>query len=152
MRRVVDTEGPLHLSELYKRIRSHWGLKRSGRRIKETLDASLQLALDKGLFTIQDDFLFSRTGEIRIRRRGEDIPARIELISDEEIKKAVLLVIETQHATYPEELVTQVARLFGFKSTRQATRDRVNHILRGYLEQGELVAMPNGMINFPRKD
>jgi len=152
MRRVVDTEGPIHVSELYKRIRSHWGLKRSGRRIKETLDASLQLALDKGLFTSQDDFMYSRTGEIRVRRRGENIPARIELISDEEIKRAVLLVIETQYATYPEELVTQVARLFGFKSTRQATRDRVNHILREYLERGELVAMPNGMINFPRVD
>jgi very-short-patch-repair endonuclease len=152
MRRVVDTEGPIHVTELYKRIRSHWGLKRSGRRIKETLDASLQLALDKGLFTSQDDFLFSPTGEVRVRRRGENMPARIELISDEEIKRAVLLVIETQYATYPEELVTQVARLFGFKSTRQATRDRVNHILRGYLEQGELVAMPNGMINFPRLD
>jgi len=152
MSRVVDAEAPIHVSELYKRIRSHWGLKRSGRRIKETLDASLQLALEKGLFTRQDDFLFSRTGEVRVRRRGEAMPARIELISDEEIKRAVLLVIETQYATYPEELITQVARLFGFKSTRQATRDRVNHILRGYLEQGELVAMPNGMINFPRLD
>ncbi|HMK54718.1 MAG TPA: DUF3320 domain-containing protein [Methanobacteriaceae archaeon] len=152
MRKVVDLEGPIQVNELFKRIRTHWGLKRSGRRIKETLDSSLDLALNKGLFTRQDDFLFSRDAEIKVRRRGGDLPARIELISDEEIKQAVLLVIESQYATYPEELITQVARLFGFKSTRQATRERVNHILRQYLEKGDLVAMPNGMINFPKVD
>ena len=58
------------------------------------------------------------------------------------------MVIENQYATAQDDLVTQVARLLGFKSTRVATSQRINEVINEEISGGELQLMPNGMLNF----
>ena len=47
-----------------------------------------------------------------------------------------------------KDLITQVARIIGFKTTRGNTFDRVDTVIKKILTDGDLVKKPNGMINF----
>ena len=92
---------------------------------------------------------YFKNKEIVVRLRTGDLPLRIDLISDEEIEVAIKKVIENQFATEQKDLITQVARLLGFKTTRGNISKRVDSIIKKLLTDEELVKMPNGMINFP---
>ena len=94
-------------------------------------------------------FYTQQLNEINVRMRNNDVPANIDLISIEEIQKAIKLVIDAQFATSPDDLMTQVSRLFGFKSTSKKTAQRINEALNNLIKEKELIEMPNGMINFP---
>ena len=99
---------------------------------------------------LKDDFYYSTNTEISVRKRIGDPPANIEIISPEEIEKAVHMVIETQFATTSDDLVTQVARLFGFRSTSKKTGNKIKEIIDFSIDNGNLVEMPNGMLNIPK--
>lgn len=148
--RIVEVEGPIHFKEVVKRIRVHWGLKRAGKRIQDAIAYAVMLAEQNNDLIIKDDFLYHKNSEINVRKRIDNPPANIELISDEEIAKAVQMVIENQYATVQDDLVIQVARLFGFKSTRTATARRINGVINEQITCGKLKLMPNGMLNFSK--
>ncbi len=94
-------------------------------------------------------FLYFKNKEIVVRLRTGDLPLRIDLISDEEIEVAIKMVIENQFATEQQDLITQVARLLGFKTTRGNISKRVDTLIKKLLSDEELVKKPNGMIDFP---
>lgn len=147
---IVEFEGPIHIDEVVRRIRTYWGLKRAGRRIKEVItDASVHSQRNGDIF-MKSDFLYYSNSEIIVRRRIKDPAPKIDLISYEEIQMAMMMVIKNQYATEGDELITQVSRLFGFKSTRSNTYNKINSVLLNALDSGELIKMPNGMINIPK--
>lgn len=145
--RIVEVEGPIHFNEVVRRIRDFWGLKRTGPRIKNALSESVRLSQNYGDLIVKDDFLYHKNSQITVRKRINPSP-KIDLISYEEIAKAIKMVIENQYATAQDDLVTQVARLLGFKSTRVATSQRINEVINEEISGGELQLMPNGMLNF----
>jgi len=147
--RIVEVESPVHIDEVFRRIRDHWRIKRTGNRIKDNLDSALNIATQKDKINYNNDFLYFKNKEIVVRLRTGDLPLRIDLISDEEIEVAIKKVIENQFATEQKDLITQVARLLGFKTTRGNISKRVDSIIKKLLTDEELVKMPNGMINFP---
>lgn len=147
---IVDEEGPIHITEIIRRIRVVWGLKRAGKRIHDSIMAGVELAEKSGDIIIRDDFVYSRSGVLRVRRRVMDPPAKINLISDEEIAKAVQIVLKTQYASPMAEIIKQTSRLFGIKVTRGATAKRIEGIVLELLESGSLELQANGMINFPK--
>ena len=55
---IVTIEGPIHKEEVIKRIRSFWGLKRAGKRIKDVLNNAMQLAERYDEISIKNDFLY----------------------------------------------------------------------------------------------
>ena len=147
---IVDEEGPIHITEIIRRIRVVWGLKRAGKRIHDSIMAGVELAENNGDIIIRDEFVYGRNGVLRVRRRFVDPPAKINLISDEEIAKAVQIVLKTQYASPMAEIVKQTSRLFGIKVTRGATAKRIEGIVLELLESGSLELQANGMINFPK--
>lgn len=147
---IVEFEGPIHIEEVIRRIRTYWGLKKAGKRIKNAIIAAALYLESNDKISRNDEFLYSKNSELKVRRRIKDPAPKIDLISGEEIQKAMIMVIENQYATEEGELITQVSRLFGFKSTRSNTHDTINSVLTNALENGELIKMSNGMINTPK--
>ena len=98
---------------------------------------------------IKEDFLYLKDQQISVRRREGDQPTNIQFICDEEITNAVNMVIKHQFATPPEELIRQVAKLFGIKVIRAATAERIENIINGLITNGKLEKTSKGMINFP---
>lgn len=147
---IVDTEGPIHTSEVIRRIRIAWGLKRAGKRIQDSVMDGIDLAGKNGDISVKNEFLYPTNRPIIVRRRSGDPPAKINLICDEEIAEAVKIVIKTQYASPMTEIVKQSSRLFGIRVTRGATAKRIEDVVQELITSGELEVQANDMINFPR--
>ena len=147
---IVDLEGPIHISEVVRRIRIAWSLKRAGKRIQDTINDTINYCQEKGNLTIKDKFLYPKNRGIFVRRRTGDPPAKINLICDEEIAEAVNIVIQTQYASPKDEVIRQTSRLFGIKVTRGATANRIDSVIQKMLAEEKLEKLSNGMINFPK--
>ncbi|MGB7968810.1 MAG: DUF3320 domain-containing protein [Methanobacterium sp.] len=147
---IVDIEGPVHISEVVRRIRVAWGIKRAGKRIQDAITDAITLAQENGDVTIKDEFLYPKNFNLIVRRRSGDPPAKINLICDDEIVEAAKIVIRTQYASPMAEVVKQISRLFGIKVTRGATAKRIETIVQQLVEEGDLEIQSNGMINFPK--
>ncbi len=147
--RVVEAEGPIHFDEMVKRIRSLWGLRRTGDRIINALRRSVDVAKKQGEIEARGAFLWPRGLKLpKVRRRTEDPRPDIELICPEEIKEAVRLVLKSQFSTAPDELSVAASRLLGFQATRDDTNRKIQEILSEMIQAGELEKMPNGLIHF----
>ena len=147
---IVEMEGPVHISEVVRRIRIAWGLKRAGKRIQDAVMDAVVFAQENGDLTVKDEFLYPNNCRIFVRRRSGDPPAKINLICDDEIAEAVKIVIRTQFASPMTEIVRQTSRLFGIKVTRGATAKRIEGVVQQLIDDGELEVLSNGMINFPK--
>ena len=147
---IVDLEGPVHISEVVRRIRVAWGIKRAGKRIQDSITDAINLANENGDVRVKDEFLYPKNRGILVRRRSGDPPAKINLICDDEIAEAAKIVIRTQFASPMAEVVRQTSRLFGIKVTRGATAKRIEGVVQQLVKDGELEIQSNGMINFPK--
>ena len=147
---VVKVESPVHIDEVIKRIRSLWGLKRSGDRIKDAINAAIEYGASYNVFQKKGEFLWSiNDSSVSVRRRESDTPAKIELICDEEIIEAINVVLKRQYATLERDLITQSSRLLGMKATSTKAEERFEDIIKELLRQNKLQKMPNGMLNLP---
>ena len=148
---IVEVESPIHISEVIKRIRSYWGLKKAGRIIQTVIEESAMISEQNGQITLKDGFLYcTNQNEISVRKRTGETSANITLISPEEIQRAVNIIIQKQYATPPNNLITQVSRLFGFKSTSKKTSTKIREVIDNDIANENLVEMPNGMLNIPK--
>ena len=147
---IVDVEGPVHISEVVRRIRVVWGIKRAGKRIQDAIMEGIVQAQENGDLTVKDEFLYPNNRAIIVRRRSGDPPAKINLICDEEIGEAAKIVIKTQYASPMDEIVRQTSRLFGIKVTRGATAKRIEIVVQKLIDEGKLEMQSNNMVNLPK--
>jgi len=144
---VVEIEGPIHVNEVARRIRSLWGLGRTGRRIREALDRATRTAQTQGQIRQRGDFLWpAEDRAILVRYRQGDMLAKIDLICDEEIAEAVQVVLKTQYATLSEDLIRASARLLGIRAITGAVMERIHTIINTLVEREVLQQQPNGMV------
>jgi len=69
------------------------------------------------------------------------------MICEEEILKALEFVLEKQHATLQEDLITISSRLLGYKRTTQDVEQVIEKVITKNLKNGKLQKLSNGMIN-----
>lgn len=147
---VVEVEGPIHYDEVVKRIRTHWGLSRAGRRVQAIMKEATELTLREGSVIRKGEFLYYKDAPITVRRRTGKHAVKMDYISEEEIALAIDMVLKSQYATEPDELVREVVRLFGAKLARGPAVSRVNKVIKGLIKQGEIEERPDGMIDLVR--
>jgi hypothetical protein len=75
-----------------------------------------------------------------------DPPARIDLISDEEIGECVKEVLRLQFATHHDDLVIAASRRLGIQSTSEATATKVAEIILRLQTADELIDAGDGML------
>lgn len=146
---VVAVEGPVHFEETIRRIRALWGLKRAGQRIQDAINSAVYLAEKNGLVRRRGDFLWPPIEQpTRVRRRLEAHTPRIDLICNEEIAEAIRLVLRSQFATLPNDLIVQASRLLGIQTTSGPTASRIRGIVLTLIQNGELQRNSLGRIQF----
>ena len=87
-----------------------------------------------------------------VRRRTGNPPAKMDLISPEEIAGAVRIILESQYATQKDELIKEVSRLFGAKVTRGPAINRIKGVIEDMIQKGEIEERPDGMVDFIREE
>ncbi|GLH81654.1 hypothetical protein SSBR45G_65630 [Bradyrhizobium sp. SSBR45G] len=137
---IVAVEGPVHESEIIVRIRSAWGLARAGNRIRDAVRAALNAAVAKG--QIAGGPFYVVPGQTIVVRNREDVQSttlrKPEMLPPEEIKAAILQVVEQNFGAEEDQLIQAVARLFGFGSTSAQLREAVLTSLKDLLDAGNL--------------
>ena len=126
---VVAIEGPVHIDEVVRRIRTIWGLQRAGNRIREAIERGVATAVRRGVIDRHGDFLQIPNAAVRPRRRNGDPPPRIDLISDAELAEAIRHVLRVQFSTPREELIDAAARRLGILATTAPAAARIAAVL-----------------------
>ena len=146
--RVVEVEGPVHHDVVVQRIRTPFGLKRAGKNVEAAVDAGIEAAIRSGKVARYGVFLWPPSQpKVLVRRRGEEMPAAIEYICDEEIAAAATLALKTQFATDREELAVQALRVLGFGRVKSETKNRALGVIDGLVNRGTIVRQIDGLLD-----
>ena len=124
---IVEVEGPIHVSEVTKRVKDSCNIKRAGSKLKKTVNEAIDDAESSGNIIRIGDFLYDVSdSDVSIRKRNKP---NIELISDEEIAKSIELVLIHKNNVSTDQIAKEASRNFGFKSTSKKTASRINDVL-----------------------
>ena len=124
---IVDVEGPIHVSEVIKRVKDSCDIKRAGAKLKKRVNEGISEAENSGYIIRIGDFLYGASNNnIVIRKRNKP---NIDLISDEEIAKNIGTVLIHKQDLTTKQVAKETSRNFGFKSTSKKTATRINSVL-----------------------
>ena len=148
---VVEVESPVHVDEVVLRIRSLWGVKRAGARIKDAIDEGIlkaQRKLKTNRRVLRKGNFLWRVEESKMHvRRRENL--NIAWICDEEIAEAMRQVLETQGSMPPDTLVAEAGKLFGYKATGKTMVQRMRPLLDRFIQEGIFQLAANERVTLP---
>ena len=142
---IVDVEGPIHISEVTKRVKDSCNIKRAGAKLKNRVNEGISEAENSGHIIKIGDFLYNASNNnIVIRKR---IKPNIDLISDEEIAKNIETVLIHKKNITTKQVAKETSRNFGFKSTSKKTATRINSVLDLMIANNK-VKLNNDIVEF----
>ncbi|MGE4404026.1 DUF3320 domain-containing protein [Pseudomonas sp.] len=143
LRQVIETEGPLPESVLYRRVARAWGLERTGARIVERL--RLLTPADIGR-TREGEVTFLWPAQAQpatwagFRGAGEDEATRrrVDDVCLEELANGILRVLAMTGNAPRADVVKSVCRLLGLSRTLADAEARLGLALAALLAQGRV--------------
>ena len=114
---VVTVESPVHVTEASRRILSGAGVQRLGVRIQLALEEAVRLGVSRSLFNKRGEFLWGSAMQQPPVRDRSALPAasrKLEFVTPEEIRRAILIVVQESYAIVPTDVPNAVCRLIGF--------------------------------------
>ncbi len=141
--RIVEIEGPIHEDEIIARVRDLWNLQRAGSRIQAAVQAALAHAGRGGTLAVEDGCYLRDGSPVVVRNRMTATSRslrRPEMLPPQEIRQALLEVIEGAHGAGADEVAVPVARRLGFQALSQPLRERIAAQVQVLLDHGRLEA------------
>lgn len=151
--RIVEAEGPVHVDEVATRVRTLWGLKRAGARIRATVEEAARVAGARGLIG-GEEFLHIPGAPIKVRDRSEVMSLTLrkpDFLPPSEIKEAMLEIVGSNFGAKADELILACSRKFGFSATSQQLREVFNENISELIMAGKL-ALQNELLVKPESD
>lgn len=142
IRKIVQIEGPIHVDETARRITERAGFTRVGARIKKHVMTAVEAGHRTGNFHKSGYFIYkSSEKEVEVRDRSE-LPTsmkKIELVSPEEIKLALLDIADSAFSINIDALVSEALSKLGFQRATSKARSYVSSILYELAKEGRLI-------------
>lgn len=141
---VTNAEGPIHVELAARRLAKAWGLERVGGRMKKAITSAVNKITKGAAVHRRGKFLWPKRNDFKLQARrpdpaDDDSRRPIEFIPDEEMEVAMRNIVEGAMSITPEDLVTQVSRVFGFDRTGETIRERIEWSLQQMIQEGTLV-------------
>ncbi len=139
---IIETESPIHTSEVTTRLRSAWGLQRSGARIEAVVTRVVDLICSKGEVIQEGAFLVNQKSAVILRNRQNVQSAGLrkpEMLPPQEIASGIKQVVKNNLGATDDEIVTSISRMFGFKATSSTLRKVISDVIERLLVDGDLV-------------
>jgi very-short-patch-repair endonuclease len=139
--KIVEVEGPVHESEIVTRIRTLWNLGRAGGRIQAKVKLALTYAARQGAVAHEGEFYFKKGVEPQVRDRSAAVSAGLrkpECLPPQEIKAAILALVDANFGANADQLPTEVARTFGFKATSMQLREIIEQQIQALIANKQL--------------
>ena len=140
---VVRVEGPVHVSEVARRIADAAGVSRIGARIRANLERAISNAARGKNIVKRGDFLWPADMNLPVLRDRSAVilqHKKIELIAPEEIAVAVTVVVERSYGIDRADACAAAGRLLGFKSVSKKIRARIDRVIEDLIRKGDLDA------------
>ena len=137
---VVEVESPVHIHEVARQIAKS-GEWRFGKRIKDKVEEAVGRGVSEGRLVCRDSFLWRPDQRQVPFRRRDKAPAelrRVDMIAPEEIGAALLHAVRISYGIEADDAVVEASRLFGYKRTGSAIRERFRSTLDSLLAQAVL--------------
>jgi very-short-patch-repair endonuclease len=143
---IVNFEGPIHIDMLSERLKELNGVARAGANILDNVRRAIEIAVRSAQLERMDGDFLKRKGHIvdTFRIAGDGVERPLSYVPPEEIRVAVLYIVEDQFGYQREALPRAVSKLLGFDRTAEGTAEIVGTIVDDLIEQGALaVSGPN---------
>lgn len=113
-KKIVEVEGPIHESEVSRRISKSFGLERAGNRIQQATKNALrtaELVEDKGFWSVAEQGITQVRNRSKVQSRALLLAANLP---PKEIEVAIIKVVRDSVRVAEDELILHSSRLFGF--------------------------------------
>jgi hypothetical protein len=138
---IVEVEGPIHQDEVVVRIRSVWGLQRTGPRIQDHVTKAIRAArLLRGIER-EGKFLniTGRSARLRNRSGVSSKSLRLpEMLAPAEIRAGVADVVRENFGAREEEIISTVVRRLGYAASSANLRHIVEVAIQKMRASGVL--------------
>jgi hypothetical protein len=132
--KVVNTEGPVAESELFKRVRIAWGLAKTGRRMQELLAGLLEGKVAKtedGTSFYWPEGVDPNTWEqFRIPKAEDGAKRPVDDICLEELGNIAMFILSEHGRTSAPDLAKSICTLLGIQRATAVAEERVCRALR----------------------
>jgi len=139
--KIVLTESPIHTSEVITRLRTAWGLQKSGARIEAAVRSVIAIVCKKDKVYEDGEFISHQDAAVVLRNRQNVMSPGLrkpEMISPLEIVQGVNEIIKANLGATEEEIIISVSRMLGFKATSSLLRKTISDVAAKLLENGLL--------------
>ena len=139
---VVAVESPVHVREAATRLARWAGLKRTGSRIVRDVEQSARQAAKRELVVRRGEFLWRPGHEDAVVRRRDEVEGSLhefDRIAPEEIAAALLHAARVSYGIQPDDILSEAARLFGFRALTSKRKAAVIPVRDALAEAGVLV-------------
>ena len=144
---IVRVESPVHVREVSRRITGAASVKRTGSRIRASIEHGCDQAVKEGRVRRTGEFLWRpdmQQAPVRDRSALSDASRKLEFIAPEEMEAAIAKVVADSFGMDRKEVPAAVLRLLlGFKRTTGAAQRRVSEVLDGMIAERKLVEEDN---------
>ncbi len=134
VKQIALAEGPIHMETLSERVREWWGIGRVSARLRDNLD----LAIKKSDLLRENDFIDIPDRPVTRVRCKDNVRKPEHIHLDEFALAAELLVADVGGATR-DEVLTTLARLFGWARRGSLVEARLNEAIDRVVAAGRLV-------------
>ena len=125
-RQILDTEAPVHIEYLIRRLAEAFGLQRVGNRVDAAARQAIGDVTRTDGYLMRGEFLWRAGQELDVVRRPADGDPRtrreIDLIPPQEIDLAFRRLLEVASGAADDDLLISAARILGFERTGEHMR------------------------------
>lgn len=142
VRQVVQAESPVHLDQVYERVRTVYGHAKMGRRMRERVEQGVSLAIRRRWVVRRGDFLWRAAPETQgVQPRGPGWVARApHHICPEEWEAATLAVLRGLGATSRTVAVRHtVMALLGYTRVPGSAREHAESAIERLVAKGHVL-------------
>lgn len=140
---VIEGEGPISESVLFRKVARAWGLERTGSRIVERLKALIPASASKtyegsNTFYWPKSVAHSSLAYFRVAGEAPASKRHIDEVCLEEVSALVLQVLQQAGGTTRQDLARSVCRLVGMSSATAPAVARVALSIQGLSDTGKI--------------
>jgi hypothetical protein len=144
---ILRREAPIHTRLLTRRVAELWGV-RALPRLRETIEGIVHGLVRTGQYQLRNEFILpSDPADVPVRVPDPGDPRTIRKIThipNTELQAAVCNLLRDAHALDQDELITRVARLFGWEQTGSRIRAALQQLLDQLLTNGHIIQSADG--------
>ncbi len=126
--KIVTKESPVHKDEVLKRIRDGAGVGRAGGATQEQFQKGLAAAARGDVVNWSEEFLW-KVGQdkagIRDRSEAPSSVRQLKYVCNEEIREAIIKIVNRAYAIDSNELIKAVSAMIGFQRLSQENKELI---------------------------